>query len=205
MTHEAKKCIHCERVKPLSDFGAKRPGQLRGECKACRSIACKRYYVKWRKELVARSVAWSRTPTGRVKSHANKMRYKALNKEQTSAAEKLKKRSNVAPWMLYQARLKAKRAGYVCDLEVTDLILPSVCPALGIDLFIGEGKMSQNSPSLDRIDNAKGYIKGNVVIVSVKANSMKNSATVEELGKVYRFYKRLKAKIDRQSAKDEAA
>ena len=41
------------------------------------------------------------------------------------------------------------------------------------------GKM--NSPSLDRMDNSKGYVKGNVQVISHKANSMKFSASKDEL------------------------
>ena len=36
-------------------------------------------------------------------------------------------------------------------------------------------------PSLDRIDGAKGYVKGNVRVISHRANMLKNDATIEEL------------------------
>lgn len=38
-----------------------------------------------------------------------------------------------------------------------------------------------NSPSIDRIDPAKGYVKGNVWIISNRANTIKSNATHEEL------------------------
>ena len=48
-----------------------------------------------------------------------------------------------------------------------------------------------NSPSFDRIDPTKGYVKGNVIIVSNKANVIKSNATVEELERVSSFYRQL--------------
>jgi hypothetical protein len=43
------------------------------------------------------------------------------------------------------------------------------------------GYQSDGSPSLDRIDPKKGYVKGNVAVISYKANRIKQDATPEEL------------------------
>jgi hypothetical protein len=53
------------------------------------------------------------------------------------------------------------------------------------------GKPSPNSPSLDRIDNSKGYIEGNVIVVSWRANNLKRDASIQELQKIVEFYQRL--------------
>ena len=42
-----------------------------------------------------------------------------------------------------------------------------------------------------RIDNGKGYIVGNVIVVSFRANTIKSNATVEELERVAFFYRGL--------------
>ena len=64
------------------------------------------------------------------------------------------------------------------------------CPILGIELIIGSQDW-YNSPTLDRIDNTKGYEKGNVIMVSHLANSIKNQATPNQILKVGNFYKKL--------------
>ena len=52
------------------------------------------------------------------------------------------------------------------------------CPALGIPLSRNVGKgPSANSPSLDRIVPDGGYVVGNIAIISMKANLIKNNAT----------------------------
>jgi len=97
--------------------------------------------------------------------------------------------------MRNRAQIRAKRKNLEFNLEVSDIVIPKTCPVMGIPMFhhpkcIG-GK--HDSPSLDRIDNSKGYIKGNVQVISMIANRMKFDASPEELLKfadwVYKTYK----------------
>lgn len=68
------------------------------------------------------------------------------------------------------------------DITVADLEIPTVCPVLGIPITIASGLGSKpGAPSLDRIDNTKGYIKGNVRVISSRANRLKADATLDEL------------------------
>ena len=67
--------------------------------------------------------------------------------------------------------------------------IPLICPVLNIPMFAGDGKSTDNSPTLDRIDNTKGYIKGNVQWLSRKANQMKSNANFKEIEMLYNFMK----------------
>lgn len=58
------------------------------------------------------------------------------------------------------------------------------CPLLGIELTYTNyvhGNTPDNYASLDRIDPKKGYVEGNVQILSFRANTLKGDATIEEL------------------------
>ena len=63
-----------------------------------------------------------------------------------------------------------------------ELTFPEYCPILCIKLdFFAKDKPNRHCPSFDRIDNTKGYVTGNVEVISHLANTMKNSATPEQL------------------------
>lgn len=81
-----------------------------------------------------------------------------------------------------RARDRAKRFGLEFDITYRDFDIPELCPLLGIPLYIAVGQGHYpNVPTLDRIDNSKGYVKGNVWVISKKANTMKSNASWEEL------------------------
>lgn len=84
--------------------------------------------------------------------------------------------------LLYSAKARAQGHNLEFNLSVEDIIIPKSCPLLNtkIDITVGEGR-KWNAPSVDRIDNTKGYVKGNVWIISRLANTMKFIATKEQL------------------------
>jgi hypothetical protein len=58
-----------------------------------------------------------------------------------------------------------------------------------LDYSMGGGKRP-DSPSIDRIDNSKGYVKGNRVVISMRANRLKSDMTLCELRALADFYAR---------------
>lgn len=86
-------------------------------------------------------------------------------------------------------KANAKNRGIEFTIPFGELVFPEHCPVLGIpiDYFV-EGQATENSPSFDRIDPSKGYVSGNVVIVSWRANRLKNDGTPEEHIKIAQFY-----------------
>src|SRR5271169_1259234 len=87
------------------------------------------------------------------------------------------RRKQPEKYILKAVRKRSKEMGTFCDLCKDDIIIPKECPILKIPLFIGDNAPSDNSPSIDRIDNSKGYTKDNIIIISYRANTIKNSAS----------------------------
>jgi len=99
--------------------------------------------------------------------------------------------------MVQKARERAKEKNVPFDIDL-DYIRSMVgenaehashCPVFGIPLAWSQQRNNgygplPNSPSLDRIDPSKGYVKGNVWVISCRANAIKNDATHEELKRV---------------------
>jgi hypothetical protein len=86
--------------------------------------------------------------------------------------------------LVAKAKARAAKRDYPFDLAPEDLFpLPSHCPVLGIELdygLKGVARANGNSASLDRLDPIKGYTKGNVIVISNRANTLKNNGTATE-------------------------
>lgn len=105
-----------------------------------------------------------------------------LLRERESNRISMQKRRKEKPLenKLVTKRAEAKRTGLDFNITIEDLQVPEKCPYLDIPLIL-TGPVCDNLISLDRIDSTKGYIKGNVQVISMKANTMKSNASIEEL------------------------
>ena len=91
-------------------------------------------------------------------------------------------------YLYYFARDRAKNKGIEFTITESDIVIPERCPILGIPLQAGAGTR-HDSPSLDRIDNSKGYIPGNVAVISFAANTFKGEMTVEHVEQLLIYMK----------------
>jgi hypothetical protein len=90
--------------------------------------------------------------------------------------------SNIKKFLLNKARHSAIKNKYECNLTIDDIEIPKFCPYLNIELsFNKKNNKDPNYASIDRIDSSKEYIKGNVMIISRLANTMKNNATIDQM------------------------
>lgn len=128
----------------------------------------------WRKEFKARDPEGFREWDGR-----RQRRVRAKMKD-TNDLDRKKK------YVISNVRARAKIRGIHFDLRIEDVVWSETCPVLGIKLnyFSGPEGGAPNSPSLDRWDNAKGYVPGNVFVISKRANALKSNGTADELMRV---------------------
>ena len=102
--------------------------------------------------------------------------------------------------MVYDAKKRAEKKNMDFNLVKKEIYFPEICPVLNIKLVHGREDW-KSSPTIDRIDNSKGYVLENCIVVSNLANTIKNSATPSEILQVGNFYKNL---YKEKGIKDEA-
>jgi len=144
-----KTCRMCNEVKPFTEF-YKHPKTADGVQSYCK-LCMRRYY---------------------------KDKYKTDSDFKLAANERVRtwRRRNIATdprWRLLQSiRINAPRRGLEVSIEQDDLYIPRFCPYLEIPIYFDGPR--EMWPSVDRMDNTKGYVPGNVEVISYKANLMKS-------------------------------
>ncbi len=78
------------------------------------------------------------------------------------------------------AKNRAKKKGIPFGINVEDIQIPTHCPIFGTKFAIGNGETLPNSPSIDRVIPELGYIPGNVILISHRANTIKNHGDGKE-------------------------
>ena len=106
-------------------------------------------------------------------------------------AKRIAENSKTENRILIRIRSRAKINGVEFDLELSDIVIPEVCPVLGIPITPDSSKYVDGSPSVDRIDPKGGYVKTNIRIISARANLLKSNATVQELTKILKDLKEI--------------
>jgi hypothetical protein len=79
------------------------------------------------------------------------------------------------------AKARARKYGVPFTISPDDVVVPSHCPLLGVEIKVSPGRFSPSSPSLDRIVPDKGYVPGNVMVISFRANTIKSDAEPDEV------------------------
>jgi hypothetical protein len=91
-------------------------------------------------------------------------------------------KSRTPEYIMWQmAKHRAAEKGIPFSITVNDVVIPERCPMLNIPLFQANGVLHDNSPTLDRRNGAEGYVKGNIRVISYKANRSKSNLTLEEM------------------------
>lgn len=169
-----RRCTGCQQEKPADQFwrqSSRRDG-LQAKCVECMTLA----HRGWREALGDDE----RT---------------AMTARNVEAVNRGRDRDPLG-LLLRSLRSRAKNAGLECTITRDDIVIPDVCPVLGIPLVFGRGRgpglaEKDQRPSIDRIDNARGYTPDNVVVVSYRANRLKSDATIQELAALAAFYTRI--------------
>lgn len=161
-------CKLCNNLKDLEDDFYKHAESLRGRDKRCKKCHSDKGTINMRLRR--------KDPKLREGHNRASKKYYRRNRE-------------LSMWR--DARYRAKMQDLPFDIEVSDITIPDKCPILGIGLTIGNSKENrESSASLDKINPKLGYVKGNVQVISSRANTLKSNLDMSTLIKLYSYMKK---------------
>ena len=171
---ETMVCNRCHDSKPLKSFYLRKSGYRNKSCNTCKSI--------------------HRTDILRERMSDYREHHRELTNQTARESHSKARRANPERFLLYSVQQRAKQKSLLCNLTLEDIVIPKYCPVLGIELRVNHdgGQATDNSPSVDRIKPELGYVKGNVAIISKRANTIKSFGTIAEHQKVIEYMEKHK-------------
>lgn len=90
---------------------------------------------------------------------------------------------------LSKKKSEAVRRGIEFAITWEDVDWPTHCPIFGTELnYFSDSSCDRLlAPSIDRIDPKKGYVPGNVAVISYRANRIKNDGSAEDHRKIAEY------------------
>lgn len=98
--------------------------------------------------------------------------------------------NNIKKYMIIEARKRSKQKNIPFSITEENIVIPDVCPILGIPIIQGTEHPTNNSPSLDRIIPSLGYVPENIRVISHRANTIKRDMTLEECALLFQDFKK---------------
>ena len=141
-----------------------------GSCRTCKNLASEKHRKENRTEY---------------NEYCKKKKKESYSKEKRRQ-DYLK---NINKEIFYAAKQRAKVKNIPFTISLDDVIIPERCPVFDIPL---DSRNRYHAPTLDRIDNDLGYIKGNVDVISSKANRLKNNGSIEDFKKIIQYMEKWK-------------
>lgn len=138
-------------------------------CKSCNAERARLYNIKHPDRVKAHRRKWV------VKNKARVLAYARQN------SHKYRHKRGKVLGMWISAKSRAKLSGIAFNIEISDVVIPAFCPVLRIAIDQTLTRLAPSSPTLDRVNPSKGYVKGNVRVISWRANRIKSDATADEL------------------------
>ena len=189
---ECKPC-HCELVR---QYSTKNKDKIRTRHKKYvkkNRAHIRKKHKQWRDNNKDKVLGYS-TNRKVVKSEYDKKRWHKLSPEEKAKEMKEnglnrdKRTENNPEVTIYRtAKKRAQKKNMEFNIKIEDIHIPELCPVLGIKLnkFIYKRgtnrQLKECRPSIDRINNNIGYIQGNIIIISLRANRIKSDATLQEI------------------------
>jgi hypothetical protein len=97
---------------------------------------------------------------------------------------------NYANTLYVETKSRARLSNIEFNLDKEDITIPDVCPVLGIPLIVSLHGRTNNTPTVDKIIPSKGYVKGNVKVVSWLVNNIKSDCIDPEVFEKIAIYLR---------------